>query len=369
VDEPTNHLDLEARDLLAGALKMFKGVGLLVSHDRELLDALCGQCLFLDPPEARMRPGGYTKGFREACREEEHLCRTREQLKVAEKKLKQQVAKRRSEASRSDRRVSKRGLPAKDHDAREKIDSARLTGKDAVAGRILRRTEGRLDRARRKRDGVRVKKVHEMGIGWTVSRSKRNVLFTLEQGSISLGDARRLRFPELRMQPADRIALTGRNGAGKSTLIQRIVAAVDLPEELITYVPQEIERHAAREILDRSRSLSKDKLGVMMNVVSRLGSRPERLLESEEPSPGETRKLLLALGMAHAPHLIIMDEPTNHMDLPAIRCLEEALDECPCGLLLVSHDRTFLRRLARIEWTLSPEKTDPGCFVLQMKSA
>jgi ATPase subunit of ABC transporter with duplicated ATPase domains len=167
------------------------------------------------------------------------------------------------------------------------------------------------------------------------------------------------------MNPEDRIALTGRNGAGKSTLLQRIVGSVNVSEERLTYVPQEIERNASKEILGRARSLPKDKLGVMMNVVSRLGSRPERLLESEEPSPGETRKLLLALGMAYTPHLIIMDEPTNHMDLPAIQCLEDALDECPCGLLLVSHDRLFLERLTRIRWDITPEKDGPGRFVLQ----
>ena len=54
VDEPTNHIDADARKLLREALRNFRGVGLLVSHDRELLDELCGQCLFIDPPEAVM---------------------------------------------------------------------------------------------------------------------------------------------------------------------------------------------------------------------------------------------------------------------------------------------------------------------------
>jgi hypothetical protein len=54
-----------------------------------------------------------------------------------------------------------------------------------------------------------------------------------------------------------------------------------------------------------------------MQIVSRLGSRPHRLLESTEPSPGEVRKILLAMGITHEPNLIVMDEPTNHMDLPS----------------------------------------------------
>ena len=93
-------------------------------------------------------------------------------------------------------------------------------------------------------------------------------------------------------------------------------------------------------------------LGRMMTVVSRLGSRPHRLLESAEASPGEIRKILLAIGIARMPHLIVMDEPTNHLDLPSIECLEEALAECPCGLWLVSHDERFLERLTRTRWRI-----------------
>ena len=73
------------------------------------------------------------------------------------------------------------------------------------------------------------------------------------------------------------------------------------------------------------------------------------------PSPGEVRKLMLALGVARNPHLIVMDEPTNHLDLPSIECLEEALDACVCGLLLVSHDLYFLRRLCGTQWRINPE--------------
>ena len=93
-------------------------------------------------------------------------------------------------------------------------------------------------------------------------------------------------------------------------------------------------------------------LGRLMTVVSRLGSSPDRVIESLEPSPGETRKLLLALGITRTPHLIVMDEPTNHMDLPSIRCLEESLKNCPCSLLLVSHDRAFLKALTTKTWSI-----------------
>jgi ATPase subunit of ABC transporter with duplicated ATPase domains len=109
----------------------------------------------------------------------------------------------------------------------------------------------------------------------------------------------------------------------------------------------------SKEVLQQARQLPSDELGKMMSVVSCLGSRPNRLLDSTQPSPGEVRKLLLASGIARVPHLIVMDEPTNHMDLPSIECLEQALSTCPCGILLVSHDERFLGQLSRTSWELS----------------
>jgi len=364
VDEPTNHLDADARRLLAEALRTFRGVGLLVSHDRELLDTLCRQCLFLDPPEAVMRPGSYTQGVAQAREEQEHAGKRRAIARKAHKKLRREVGKRRDAANQADGKRSKRGLTKGQHDAKEKIDRARVTGKDGAAGRLLDQLEGRLRRAEEHLASVRVKKTYDLGIWVPGLRSERDTLFRLEAGSLPLGEDRVLRFPDLVMHPDDRIAVVGPNGSGKSTLVRHIIQALSIPAEHVTYLPQEIDLASSRDILQRARALPKDRLGRMMTVVSCLGSRPERLLASDEPSPGETRKLLLALGIAHQPHLIVMDEPTNHLDLSSIECLEVALGDCPCGLLLVSHDRRFLRCLTRKQWGIAPEQGRPGAFRL-----
>jgi ATPase subunit of ABC transporter with duplicated ATPase domains len=304
----------------------------------------------VDPPEIIMRRGGYTKVYTQLQREEESARRKHELAKTARKKIEREASKRRAAASQSDLRRSKRFLAPRDHDGREKIDRARVSGKDAIAGKLLRQIQGRLKQAREKEGGTGVKKTYETGIWLPGARSKRDVLFSIDEGSIELGAERSLRYPKLVMHPNDRIALTGPNGMGKSTLVRHIIESLDMPEERLTYVPQEIDRLSSSAILKRARDLPRKTLGRMMIAVNRLGSRPQRLLESVEPSPGETRKLLLALGIAHEPHVIIMDEPTNHMDLPSIQCLEDALDGCPCGLLLVSHDKLFLKRLTNRWW-------------------
>ena len=368
VDEPTNHLDTEAQAFLFAALSTFGGVGLLVSHDRKFLDDLCHQCLFVEPPDAILRPGNYSQGLQQAERDEMTVQKQRIQAKRDYSRLKREATKRRDAASQAHRRRSKRGLASKDHDTRGKINLARVTGKDGSGGKRLNQLGGRLSQARIKMDSIKVKKTYRMGIWMSGAKSKRDTLFKLPAGFLSLGGDRWLHFPDLSMNPDDRIALTGLNGSGKSTLIGYIMQSLNLQEDHVTYVPQEIDIHASQDIMARARNLPNEKLGQMLTIVSRLGSRPHRLLESVEPSPGEIRKILLATGIANIPHLIVMDEPTNHLDLPSIECLENALVDCPCGLLLVSHDRRFLDTLTHQRWHISEDKNMKGKYILETNS-
>ncbi len=364
VDEPTNHLDAHAREILTMALRSFRGVGLLISHDRELLDSLCTQCVFLDPPDVTVRPGGVTKGAEAEKLEQQTAQRQHEQHKRAYRKIRREAARREGLARQAQSKRSKRGLAIKDHDAREKKDRARVSGKDGVGGKLRRQLRGQLTRAREKSETMRVKKEYELGIWLPGSTSKRNTLLKLPAGTLALGECRQLAYPELRIRPTDRIALTGANGSGKSTLVRHLLTILDVPPAQLTYVPQEIDAEESCKMLDRTRDLANEQLGHLMTIVSRLGSRPSRLLASDEPSPGETRKLLLALGMVHAPHIIVMDEPTNHMDLPSIEALETALADCPCSLLLISHDKRFLGKLTRITWHIASAPESADSFVL-----
>jgi ATPase subunit of ABC transporter with duplicated ATPase domains len=192
------------------------------------------------------------------------------------------------------------------------------------------------------------------------------VLLQLPADSLLLGEQKRLYYPDVFITPTDRIAITGPNGAGKSTLIRHIVNRLNVTKEHITYVPQEIDLSRSRDILGQIQQLPHAQLGHLMTIVSRLGSRPHRLLDSTEPSPGETRKLLLALGMTRTPHIIIMDEPTNHMDLASIECLEQALSECPCCLVLVSHDHHLLKKLTHTRWNITRSVHADETFVMQI---
>jgi ATPase subunit of ABC transporter with duplicated ATPase domains len=98
LDEPSNHIDAEARRLLWQALQEFGGIGLLVSHDRTLLDELCSQCLLLDPPEAVMRPGGVTEALEQQDIEEKSARSANEALRRTAGRL--QIEARRAAPSR-----------------------------------------------------------------------------------------------------------------------------------------------------------------------------------------------------------------------------------------------------------------------------
>ncbi len=364
VDEPTNHLDTQARQMLIDALHSFKGVGLLVSHDRQLLDSLCLQCLFIEPPKVVARPGGYTNGRQIAAVEQAALQKQRGIKRQNFRKIKGEVGKRKDAANQANRRRSKKGIGKKDHDAKQKINTAILTGKDGRRGRLLRQLDGRLERTKRELEELKVKKESPLGIWLPGSISTRNLLLNFDRGELRLGENKILRYPRLQITPDDRIGITGINGSGKSTLIGKIVSVLNAPSENITYIPQEIDLSMSRQTLKLIKKLPNTSKGHLMTIVSRLGSDPQRLLDSITPSPGETRKLLLALGMTRQPHIIIMDEPTNHMDLPSIECLEKALKDCPCSLVLISHDPLFLDCLTQKRWHLV--KSDRDIFSLKM---
>lgn len=367
IDEPTNHVDAVARNILLRALQSFPGVGLLVSHDRELLDILCQQCLFIEPPEVIARPGNYSKGTQIAAIDAQTIKKEYTQKKQAYKELRREAGLRRDLANQYEHKRSKKGIAKHDHDAKQKIDAARLTGKDIVGGKLLRQLDGRFEHAQKELEGIKVKKEYSLGIWLPGSVSKRNVLFQHVSGTLPLNTEKLLAFPQLGIRPTDRIALTGQNGAGKSTMLRWLLPQLNVPAGQLIYLPQEIDAAQSRAILAEVQTLPHEQLGQVMTIISRLGSRPHRLLDSREPSPGEIRKLLLALGMTRQPHIIVMDEPTNHLDLPSVECLESALADCPCALLLVSHDQRFLHAPTRIEWLITQSQEPSVANFLTIK--
>lgn len=363
VDEPTNHLDREARAQLTGLLASFIGVGILVSHDRELLDALASRCASFEASGPRgethivIRPGGYSQASSQAERERITAIDERKRAKGHLARLSAEREQRAQEAARADARRSKRGLDPKDKSARAKIDLAIVSGQDGARGKLLRQMDGRMAAAQDRAAATFVPKRYDGSLFLNAEPSSRKTVLHIPAGRIPCG-AGTLELPELFVGNTEHIGIIGPNGAGKTTLLDHIreLLARDGAEGgrrlSVLDIPQEPSPGQREHILGNIRRLSPIDRGRVLSCAAQLNSEPDRIMEGATTSPGELRKLMIAHGLLNAPSLIIMDEPTNHLDLHSVEALEQALAQFGGALLLVSHDHAFLRACTNITWEI-----------------
>lgn len=362
MDEPTNHVDALTRRAILKVLAGYRGVGLLISHDRELLDALVGQCLCFEGARVVMRPGGYTQAGEQAACDTKNAQRQRRDAKREVTRIQAEAARRRNEASKSAAKRSARHLDAKDHDGKGRIKLAVYTGKDGVAGKLSSRMDARLEKARQTLEDAHVDKQYAGDIWMDAEASPRKVLARMEAGELTQGE-HRLRVPDLVVGSTEHIGIAGVNGSGKTTLLTALMRMV--PDDLSTlFIPQEIGSEQVVDVMAGLRDASPDERGRILSIVAQLNSDPDRILDGDELSPGELRKLMLAQGILRRPVLIAMDEPTNHLDIGSIEALERVLVAYPGTLMLVSHDESLLEKTTDIRWCL--ENDDGGFFVLRM---
>jgi ATPase subunit of ABC transporter with duplicated ATPase domains len=354
LDEPTNHLDAEARERIVSALRRFEGTGILVSHDRELLDAICTRTARLRGHTLELYPGGYGLARDEWQARERATATAKAQLGKVEARLARRAdeQRRRAASAERDRSVSRRAKGKHDHDARTLL----AQNKAEMAGKRLARDaaalETRLGRVRTELGQLRVEK--ELGAELFAGYSPWSKPIVLRAAFDELGVAGRrlLGRTSLTLGRSDKVALRAPNGAGKTTLLAEL--ARQNPEVFAEalYLPQSLEPEAQAELRVRLAALDRGARGRVLSFVAALGSDPDSLLRSSAWSPGEARKLALALGLdRHAPALIL-DEPTNHFDLPSIERLERLLERFPGCVVLVTHDTALAQRVATRFWCI-----------------
>lgn len=264
MDEPTNHVDAPTREAITAALARFKGVGLLISHDRALLDALCVQCLFMAEGRLTARPGGYSQGRDQEELERGTALRQRERARREKKRLAGEAQRRREEASRAAGMRSCRNLDPKDHSGKERVKLAVYTGKDGVAGKLSSRMESRLSRVEETLARVKVEKRYDGDLWMRAEPSARKVLYRQPEMTLALGE-RQLLVPPLSIGNTDHIALTGPNGAGKTTLVSEVARRID-PTARVLVIPQEPTAEQCRDALSRLASLDSRSRGRVLAV-------------------------------------------------------------------------------------------------------
>jgi ATP-binding cassette subfamily F protein uup len=317
LDEPTNHLDLGAIEWLEQKIKTFKGAVILVSHDRFLLDQVTNRMLEIDRGHTYLHAGGYARLLEAQAQREEHA--------VSAEAVRKNLARRELAWLR-------RGVKARSTKPQARIDAAErlLSSKKEASAR-----EGTLDLATEMpRLGNSVIKAHKMSFAYEPSRT------IIRDVTLDLG-------------PGDRIGIVGPNGAGKSTLVSLIAQGREPtqgtlklgPTVNLAYFDQQgssfDENKSVQELVAGPHGIPGSPADLaLMKRFWFTGALPRS--KAKDLSGGERRRLQLLLALSERPNVLILDEPTNDLDLETIRLIEAFLAEWPGTLIVISHDRAFL---------------------------
>ena len=323
LDEPTNNLDINAIRWLEGVLTQRKSTMVIVSHDRHFLNAVCTHMADIDFGELRLYPGNYDDFMIASTAARERLLSINAKKSAQITDLQQFVSRFSANASKAKQATSR---------ARqiEKIQLEDIKPSSRVSPYIRFKQDKKLHR--------QALTLEKLGHGYD------EIVF--KNGSMILAAGTRL-------------AIIGENGAGKTTLLRCLMGELTpksgklqwAENATIGYCPQDSSADFNNDLtlfdwMSQWRKPSHDDLIVRATLGRLLFSADDYLKKVKVCSGGEKNRLLFGKMMMTDPNVLIMDEPTNHMDMEAIEALNLALEHYEGTLIFVSHDREFVSSLA-----------------------
>src|SRR4051794_40084179 len=319
LDEPTNHLDIESLEWLEETLLGLDAAIVLVAHDRWFLETVGTAVLELEAGRSRFFPGTWTQWRTEQAAREIALGKAIDAQQAEIARLERFVERFRAKATKARQAQSRQ----------KRLDKIERISRDPRDGRSL---------------AFEFKKPERSG----------RVIFELEDGRLEVPNRVLLHDAELWLERGEHVSLVGPNGTGKTTLIDALVGRRPLDggklrtghNVKVGYLSQhaeELEIGGARTVLEaavKRTGLTPNTARALLGRFLFSGEEVEKPLEGL--SGGERRRLSLAILVASDSNVLILDEPTNHLDLESREALEDALQNFPGSLLLVSHDRALL---------------------------
>ena len=319
LDEPTNHLDLDAVIWLEGWLQNYRGTLLLISHDRDFLDAIVNHIAHIEQQTLTLYRGGYSDFERQR----------------AEKLALQQAM-----FEKQQRKVTH---------LQSYIDRFRVQATKA------RQAQSRIKALERMEMISAAHVDSQFNFEFRAPTSAPDPLLVLDRISVGYNNVALINNIELAIRPGERIGLLGRNGAGKTTLIKLLAnelkaldgKRVEGKDLNIGYFAQHQLEQLRPDESPLQHMLKLDPLTREQEHMNFLGGFDFKGDMARSPcanfSGGEKSRLALALLIWTRPNLLLLDEPTNHLDLEMRHALTLALQDYEGGVILVSHDRALLR--------------------------
>ncbi|MBD3183238.1 ATP-binding cassette domain-containing protein, partial [Candidatus Poribacteria bacterium] len=327
LDEPGNHLDVDAMEWLGNFLRNYRGTLLMVSHDRYLLDEVTEKTIELEFGKLRQYNGNYSyyADQKERERIKQHYDYVNQQQEIAH--LEEAIATLRSWSVKG--------------------KSSKFSGQV----RSMKKTLDRMDLIDKPR------KKTKMQLNLEFQKRSGEMVVEFVNLSKSYGDNVLFSKVDLNIRWGENVAIVGPNGSGKTTLLRIILGLeeptggeVNLGENLlISYFDQEQRGlkpdNTIYSELGGNTDLSNEET---MYLLSKLMFRGDKAFKKiDNLSGGEKNRVVLSKLVYTKANLLVLDEPTNHLDIPSIEVLEEALETYKGTVIMVSHDRHLLSRIAQ----------------------
>ncbi|AVQ97819.1 ABC transporter [Oceanobacillus iheyensis] len=345
-DEPTTNLDTTHIEKLETQLKKRQGAMVVISHDRAFLDALCNKIWELDEGTITEYKGNYSDYASQKEQEVEQKRQAHAQYEKKKKQLEEALEIKEQKAQRATKK------PKHTSNSEAKITGAKpyFANKQKKLRKTAKAIETRLDKLE-KADKVKEIAPIKMQLP-NKDRIRNRIILRAEEISAKVGQRTLWKDASFTISGGDKVAIIGPNGSGKTTLIKKLIkeapGVTHSPAIKIGYFSQNLD------ILDKEKSIienvsetSSQEETIIRTVLARLRFFHDDVYKKVDIlSGGERVKVALAKLLLNDINTIVLDEPTNYLDIEAVEALENLLSDYEGTIIVVSHDRRFIEHLA-----------------------